>query len=459
METQSSNIMDLITRAPWREAVTYKDTWPHEYVVVQKDGQQDLLAAFCLRILQGEGVEGRFFHQSRQYLFLGDYKYWTMTECADIDPETFDGVLNRAPLFKDRRDFIIRQGDTARREEHTAMATRPLGQISEVPIQHIWPNEAQNVTVWLATPENLQLLGNVLELQLELVEKEAHVGQYRLDILAKEVGCAGESKVAIENQLKWSNHIHLGQLIAYAAGQEAEYVVWVATHFNHEHLAAINWLNQLAPEKVWFYAVEVHAIKIGDSLPAPDFRVVAAPKEWSGGWSVIEGEVEEKSPDNHQYREFFQPLIDEFRELGFTSKFEAEAERCLELDSGLKIEGYEECAYYVVGLDDWYEVPHEEAHGKAWVYLWFRSGRDFINRTYEVMREERSEIDSEFGEELDWWRIDRRWNIAAVRIGVDCSIDDPPEKHDETRAWMLETLLKFREVFNSRLEKVLTDLE
>ena len=71
METQSSNIMDLITRATWREAVTYRDTWPHECVVVQKDGQQDLLAAFCRRILQGEGVEGRFFHQSRQYLFLG----------------------------------------------------------------------------------------------------------------------------------------------------------------------------------------------------------------------------------------------------------------------------------------------------------------------------------------------------------------------------------------------------
>ena len=86
-------------------------------MVVQKDRQQELLAAFCRRILQGEGVEGRFFHQSRQYLFLGDYKYWTMTECADIDPETFDGVLNRALLFKDRRDFIVRRGDTAKREE------------------------------------------------------------------------------------------------------------------------------------------------------------------------------------------------------------------------------------------------------------------------------------------------------------------------------------------------------
>ena len=28
--------MELIANAPWREAVTYRDTWPHEYVVVNK---------------------------------------------------------------------------------------------------------------------------------------------------------------------------------------------------------------------------------------------------------------------------------------------------------------------------------------------------------------------------------------------------------------------------------------
>ena len=43
------------------------------------------------------------------------------------------------------------------------------------------------------------------------------------------------------------------------------------------------------------------------------------------------------------------------------------------------------------------------------------------------MREERSEIDSEVGEELDRWRIDRRWNIAAVRIGRSLTlIVQPP---------------------------------
>ena len=50
-------------------------------------------------------------------------------------------------------------------------------------------------------------------------------------------------------------------------------------------------------------------------------------------------------------------------------------------------------------------------------------------------------------------------SATSVTVSIGGSIDDPPEKHDETRAWMLETLAKFREVFNPRLEKVLSDLE
>lgn len=114
----ATDIMELIANAPWREAVTYRETWPHEYVVIGKDGQQELLAAFCERVERGEGVECSFFHQKRRYLFLGGYKYWTMTECPDIDLNANgDYVLNRALLYRDRRDFVIREGDTGKREE------------------------------------------------------------------------------------------------------------------------------------------------------------------------------------------------------------------------------------------------------------------------------------------------------------------------------------------------------
>ena len=115
VKAQVDNIMSLITAAPWREAVTYRNTWPHEYVVIKKDGQEDLLAAFCDRIAHGEGVECAFFGQKRPYLFLGGYKYWMMTDIENIDLDKEDDVLNRAPLYRDHRDFDIRAGDTGTR--------------------------------------------------------------------------------------------------------------------------------------------------------------------------------------------------------------------------------------------------------------------------------------------------------------------------------------------------------
>ena len=84
-------------------------------MVIKKDGQEDLLDAFCARIARGEGVECRFFGQKRQYLFLGEHKYWTMTDCPDIDLDEDDYVLNRALLYRDRRDFVIQPGDTGNR--------------------------------------------------------------------------------------------------------------------------------------------------------------------------------------------------------------------------------------------------------------------------------------------------------------------------------------------------------
>ena len=118
MDSSIADIMSLIEKAPWREAVTYRDTWPHEYVLSEKDDQQELVEAFCDRIRQGEGVECRFFHQKRPYLFLGGYKYWMMTDVEKVDLESDDYVLNRAPLYGDRRDFVIQPGDTGEPEDY-----------------------------------------------------------------------------------------------------------------------------------------------------------------------------------------------------------------------------------------------------------------------------------------------------------------------------------------------------
>ena len=122
-------ITDLIAAAPWREAVTYRDTWPHEYVLTERDGQQELLEAVSERFRAGEGVASRFFSMNNVYLFIGEHKYWLMTDYNDIDPYNDEGgyVLNRTPLYRDRRDFVIQPGDTGRPENYPVSPAQPTG--------------------------------------------------------------------------------------------------------------------------------------------------------------------------------------------------------------------------------------------------------------------------------------------------------------------------------------------
>ena len=123
-------LTELIANAPWREAKTYRETWPHEYVLLQKDGERELMQAACERFGNGEGVPCRFFAMNNVYLFVGDYKYWFMADSdtikAVLDTEDDDRevVLNRARLYRDRRDFIIQTGDTGMSEDYPANPAR-----------------------------------------------------------------------------------------------------------------------------------------------------------------------------------------------------------------------------------------------------------------------------------------------------------------------------------------------
>ncbi len=124
---ENLKIADTIARAPWREAVTYRNTWPHEYVLSRKDGQNELIELVCARFRAGEGVDGTFLGMRNTYLFIGNYKYWLMTHWDAVDLD--DGqnyVLNRARLYRDRRDFVIQTGDTGKREDYPAMPARSI---------------------------------------------------------------------------------------------------------------------------------------------------------------------------------------------------------------------------------------------------------------------------------------------------------------------------------------------
>ncbi|AUX26140.1 uncharacterized protein SOCEGT47_067010 [Sorangium cellulosum] len=96
-----------------------------------------------------------------------------------------------------------------------------LGEIKSVPIRDLWPNEARDFTPWLAA--NIGRLGAALGIGLEIIATEAEVGDFSLDLLAKDLG-SGRSAV-IENQFGTTDHDHLGKLVTYAGGVDAGAVI------------------------------------------------------------------------------------------------------------------------------------------------------------------------------------------------------------------------------------------
>ncbi len=154
-----------------------------------------------------------------------------------------------------------------------------LGKLKKVDLREYWKHEALDFTRWLALPENLEELGNEIGVDITLIQTEAGVGRFSADILAQEE--TSGRKIVIENQLETTDHSHLGQILTYAAGIEAEYIVWIVRDARDEHKQAVDWLNEHTDEKLNFFLIRIELWQIGDSNPAPKFVIVSRPNDWT----------------------------------------------------------------------------------------------------------------------------------------------------------------------------------
>jgi hypothetical protein len=155
-----------------------------------------------------------------------------------------------------------------------------LGKMEQIQdLRTIWAHEEYNFSRWLAHEENLALLNATLDIDLILEERESSVGNFSVDLFGTEAETG--RKVIIENQLEESDHDHLGKIITYASGKDAEVIVWIVKKARDEHRQAVVWLNQHTDENIGFFLLEIQLWKISDSLPAPKFNIVEQPNNWA----------------------------------------------------------------------------------------------------------------------------------------------------------------------------------
>lgn len=146
-------------------------------------------------------------------------------------------------------------------------------------LRTIWKNERSDFSTWLSKEENLSLLGSEIDIDLVLDERESSVGSFSADLLCHEEGSS--RRIIIENQLEDTNHDHLGKIITYAAGKNADVLIWIVKHAKDEHRQAVEWLNEHTDDDIGIFLIEIELWKINDSPPAPHFNVVERPNDWA----------------------------------------------------------------------------------------------------------------------------------------------------------------------------------
>lgn len=310
------------------------------------------------------------------------------------------------------------------------MAT-DFGSIKVVDIKTIWMNEPQYFTPWLA--DNLSVLGELIGLDLELIARGANVGDFSLDLLAKDLST--NRTVVIENQFNSTDHKHLGQLITYASFHKAGVVIWVAENMREEHRASIDWLNRNTLENIDFFAVEIEVIQIDNSKPALNFKLKAYPNEWQKS-SIGKSEGEDTATMN-LYKAFFQSLIDELRtKHKFTNAKAGQPQSWYAFTSGVR--------GFIYGVSF--------AHGeKVRVDLYIDTKNTEKNKAILKSLESQKEIfEEKFGAKLEWELLENKQasRIAIYRTG---SIDEDTTTLTEIQDWSIKQLLKMKNIFTKQV--------
>lgn len=301
-----------------------------------------------------------------------------------------------------------------------------LGKLEQVPLREVWKHEAADFTQWLAMPDNIDLLAEVIlgGGSLTVTDTEVNVGTYKADILAVD---SEDRVVVIENQLEQTDHDHLGKILTYGAGKQAEVLVWIVKDAREEHENAINWLNEHTDDSIHLFLIQIEAWRIGESMPAPRFNVIAKPNDWL---KVVKQSTTAGSVSDLKLQQ--QAFFEEVRAAG--------------VDGAPHVKSWAKPT-----PQHWYDV--RVGSGKGQISITLNSQKTYVGvefyanskETYYALEAHRALIEEQLGMVCDWQELPTK---TASRILAKRNGDFRDELlREELRTWVVATVDRFAQVF------------
>lgn len=306
-----------------------------------------------------------------------------------------------------------------------------LSKLEKVDLREVWKHEALDFTNWLARPENLDLLSDEIGIDITLIQTEASVGKFNVDILSEEENTG--RKIVIENQLESTDHDHLGKIITYASGFDAEIIVWIVKSVRDEHKQAVDWLNEHTDSNINIFAIQMEVWKIANSPYAPKFQVIAKPNDWAK--AVKKSTAQNELSDT------------KLLQLEFWTKFK----EFVQTNNGkIKLRK----AY----PQHWYDI----SFGFSNVHIVLTLNSQSEQMTCEIyipdskqlfltLYEHRESIENSLSEQLEWEELPEKKasRIKLVSKGTLSNQDNWGKYH----SWMLEKSTHFQQIFSKYIKQ------
>ncbi len=299
-----------------------------------------------------------------------------------------------------------------------------------ISINRLWEKEDKDFTPWLK--ENIDYLTEAIGFELNPEERELPITEgFRIDLVAKD---SEGNRIIIENQYKDSNHDHLGKLLVYCISLNAKVGIWICENARQSHIEVIEWLNEFS-EGIDFYLIQLKLGKIED-MYIPLFEVISKPSQDS---KMIGKTKKEMSETEQLYKEFWIEFLEKANEQTdlFKNIYSPFPQQFLNISAGKRL-------FYLSNFTK--DTIRTE--------LYFNNSKKERNKQYyDELYKNKDEIEKEFGETLQWERLELR---KACRIKIEQKgISWLDKKNwDEIHQFFIKYTMKFNEVFGTYIQKL-----